>query len=237
MRTALGLLFLISGSFADEVHLKNGNKLRGIVREEGERIVVQMDMGSVTVSRSEIVKIVRERSPLEEFAVRRRSLREGDAEGHYRLGLWARESELHTKAREAFEKAIALDPDHEGARRQLGYRKHQGRWFTEVEHWTALGFVRHRGEWLPRGTVEKMLEQETSLRRERENRATLEKIAELEAEIERLKVQAFVERERLLAESERKPPVRFLFMGPPHYHSVGGISCPCWCDWKQRSKK
>lgn len=219
----------------DEVHLRNGTKLRGAVREDGSRVTVQMDIGSVTLDRAQVLKVVKERSPIEEHAERFRAIRPGDAEAWFRLGAWARENDLPTKAREAFEKAVAVDPDHAGARRQLGYRRHQGRWMTEEEHMAALGFVRHGGEWLRRETVEKIHEQESLLQREREQLATLEKLKALEAELERMRIAASIEREKIVAESQKPATVvRYVTLGSPHYHVVGGVACPCWCGKKKK---
>jgi len=61
------------------------------------------------------------------------ALRDDDVKGHYRLGLWCERKGWKARARLHLEKVIALDPDHAGARRKLGYIKVRGRWMTVRE--------------------------------------------------------------------------------------------------------
>lgn len=69
-----------------------------------------------------------------EHARRAERLGQGDAAGWTRLGQWAREQELDEEARSAFERAVALDPDHAPARRGLGQLKDDdGAWVDGVD--------------------------------------------------------------------------------------------------------
>ncbi|MCO5171521.1 MAG: peptidoglycan DD-metalloendopeptidase family protein [Planctomycetes bacterium] len=68
-----------------------------------------------------------------EHARRAERLGEGDAPGWTRLGQWARDQELEDEAREAFERAVALDPDHAPARRGLGQLQDDGAWVDGAE--------------------------------------------------------------------------------------------------------
>jgi len=60
-------------------------------------------------------------------------IKEDDAGGHYRLGQWCKRMKLLEEATALFEKTIAIDPKHSGARRELGYVKHEGTWVTRIE--------------------------------------------------------------------------------------------------------
>lgn len=231
MKTIVALLLCSSIALADEVQLKNGNVLRGVVKEQGDKITVQMDIGSITVDRSQVKEIVKSTSPLQEFHDRLKEIKYGDTEGYFKLGLWARERELPTKAKDVFEKILAIDPDHEGARKQLGYRRHQDKWMTDDEYMVALGFVKHGTEWLKRETAEKIIAEEEQLKRERSAQATMERIAELEAEIDRMKIAAEMERDRLLAESIPSTTLRILVPTFGHYHAVNGMRRSCCCPY------
>lgn len=60
-------------------------------------------------------------------------IKEGDAKGYYELGLWCQRNMLDAQAKEMFEKVIALNPEHFGAREQLGYVKYKDQWIKKEE--------------------------------------------------------------------------------------------------------
>ncbi len=135
---------------ADEVVLRNGSVLEGIVREEDARVVG----GSITLDRREVAEIRRPKALVEEYE---RRLRDRDGQGlgaYYDLALWAREQGLESRARILMRKVLEIDPDHEGARRALGYHLYKGVWLTRDPYLRTLGLLEYRGEWLPRETAE-----------------------------------------------------------------------------------
>ncbi len=60
-------------------------------------------------------------------------LLKNDADGHAALGAWARERGLEAEARQAFEKALTIRPDHERAKEGLGFQRVGGAWLTSEE--------------------------------------------------------------------------------------------------------
>lgn len=227
MRTIAFLLACAAFASADEVTLKGGGKFSGIVEEKGDKVVVRMEHGTVTLDRSRVEKIdrskgsvlqdyeerlkkanlskieevegllqwaegrrmgeaareLRERlgrlrwdaldptdpAQLETFAAwakanalpnleqvamraalaaRRKKGDPKDAEGHYQLGLWAKANGLAADAIILFQEAIAQKPDHEFARRALGYQSFQGKWMTAIEVKVAMGLIEFEGDWM-----------------------------------------------------------------------------------------
>lgn len=71
-----------------------------------------------------------------------------DAEALYALALWARSNGLGADALVFFQEAVKANPDHEFARRALGYQSYQGKWMTEREIKIAQGLIEHEGEWV-----------------------------------------------------------------------------------------
>ncbi|MGE0707877.1 MAG: DUF1570 domain-containing protein [Planctomycetota bacterium] len=71
-------------------------------------------------------------------------------EGAYELALWARERGLLAEHQALLERTIALDGFHEGARRALGHKKHEGRWYSDDEYkQQVLGLVKDPdGRWV-----------------------------------------------------------------------------------------
>lgn len=214
MMRRIGLLFFVgaaaSAARADEVVLRNGAVFSGVVREEGDRVVVEIDAGTMTFRRADVREIRRTEDPLQEFERRLRAA--ADAEAYYELALWARERGLTSRAQELFRKVIALEPDHEGARKALGHEKVEGRWMEPDEAMVARGFVKVDGRWLKRETAEMLLAQERLHRIEVERRQSEERLARLRKEVEMAWVA--VERERIELERERGlRPVLFPGLG------------------------
>ncbi len=83
-----------------------------------------------------------------EFVERAKAVAPDDVTGHYVLALWCREQGLSDEARLEFERVVALSPDHEGARRELGYERCGTIWLSREEAMKAKGLVRHDGAWL-----------------------------------------------------------------------------------------
>ena len=182
---------------ADELVLKNGAAFSGIVREEGEKVVIELDFGTMTFRKSEVWSIKKTDDPIKEFEQKLQAAK--GAKEYYELAAWAREKGLGTRANDLFRKVISLNPDHEGARKALGFEKVEGRWLEGDEMMVARGLLNHNGQWLPKDTVEKMQENEKQLQIETERSGTAERIAELQQRVEMARVR--LERERL--EKER----------------------------------
>ncbi len=171
-------------------------------------------------------------APLAEQALRtglgllREKLPPKDAEARYRLGLWARTHGLAADALVLFQDALALDSEHEFARRALGYQLHQGRWMTETEVKQAMGLLLFEGEWMTPRAREAVIEART-LEKERklleEARKRLEeerKLAAAEFEQRRAELdRRSADLARQLAELEQRR--RLAALPPCGWHGCG----------------
>lgn len=126
--TILALSF--QNSFADIIKLKNGNSLEGkIISEANNEYKINIGKGTrtltLTVSQNDVEKIIRKSSTsneniLNEYKEKFSRVDENDAESWYQFGLWCKsKKELKPESYEAFEKALALDPNHSGALAQI----------------------------------------------------------------------------------------------------------------------
>jgi hypothetical protein len=162
-RTAilLATALLTAGAIAaraDTLTLRDGSVREGkIVGESEDAYEFEIARGTlravVSIPKSEVTEVKRGASEnerlLAEYARKRAALKEGDAEGWAELGLWCRKRVgLAVEADEAFRRAIAANPDHEAARRELGYVKVGDAWLTQDEVMLARGYVRHAGRWV-----------------------------------------------------------------------------------------
>ena len=274
MRTSILILALASAAAADEVALKAGGKVTGIVEERGDKVLVRTEHGVLTFTREQVARIDRSKaSPLQEYQerlvkadlskredveallawaeVRRlaeaiRELRDRlcrlrwDALDHgdpaasaafaawarangckeqaelglrasialqrrkaksaaqlYGLGLWAKANGMGADALVLFQEAIVADPDHEHARREMGYLKVDGVWRTDRELKLAKGLIEFEGEWMTPQAKEGILLSRT-LEKER-------RLLELErARIETARAEGRREYERQRADLEAR---------------------------------
>lgn len=144
------LLLAVPAARADEILLANGRTLEGAVKESGDLVVVERPGMRLEIRRDEVKEIRKSPSAKEQFAAKAAALEagKGDAEAHHRLGLWAESKGLRDEARKEQERAVALDPEHAGARRALGFVKAGGKWRPEDEVMREKGLVRAGGRWV-----------------------------------------------------------------------------------------
>lgn len=249
MKAGVVLLALAAAlpAAADEVVLRNGATFSGVAREEGDRIVVELDFGSMTFRRVDVREVRKTGDPLKDFEEKLRAA--SDVKAYFELALWARDKGLSTRANDLLNKVLLLEPDHEGARKALGYEKADGKWLRGDDLMVARDFVRHEGRWLKRETAEKLKEQELLLRLEAERRAGAERLSEINRQVEMARLA--VERERIQVERERSrydgetwvpgpwlsrrsvivgPPCPIPAVSTPGPADCGRCgSCPCSC--------
>lgn len=165
MKAAVLVLALISSAAADEVVLRNGSAFSGIVREEGDRIVLEMDYGTMTFKKVDVKSISRGgEDVLSQFQAKLRTAT--DVKGMMELAAWARDHGLAGRATELYRKILVLDPDQADARKALGYEKINGLWLTGDELMIAKGFVKVGGRWMTKDLAARLLAQEAQARME-----------------------------------------------------------------------
>jgi len=136
-------------ALADEIFLKGGAKFTGRIEQQTDTLVtIDLGDGVVGVAMSRVEKIVKGRSPLDEFDERARGLGAQDAAGWRTLGGWASRQGLSAQSRQAYQTVLTLTPDDQEARQALGFVLTDGRWLTEEESYRARGFVQVGGEWM-----------------------------------------------------------------------------------------
>ena len=112
---SLALLFLLGAAVrADVVHLNTGGVVKGdIVSETDQEVRVKNAAGAtISVFREDIARIERGTSAADAHRDGLRKLRPDDTDGHYQLGLYLRKLRLEREARDCFERALKIDPNH-----------------------------------------------------------------------------------------------------------------------------
>ncbi len=217
VRTLALSLALASAALADEVVLRNGSTFSGLVREEGDRVVVEMDFGTMSFRKVDVRSISKGSDPYSEFETRSKAATE--VKSLLELAVWAKEKGLGTKSTDLYRKILTLDPDQADARKALGYEKVAGQWLAGDELMVARGFVKVNGRWLIKETAERLQEQDELGRQENERLQLAKKIADQKHEQEMTRIA--LERERL--EIERNDRDRWWRSGRSYGSSPFGV--------------
>lgn len=152
----LGAAAALAG--ADILHMKDGREVEGVVVEETDALVrLRTRLGVLEFKRSDIERIERKKSKLQEFEERWERAESGD--DFHALGLWAEERRMRKEAKRCMAEAVRVDPDHAAAHTWLGHVLHEGEWMTPEERdrrvreaerarRSAEGLVEYRGRWV-----------------------------------------------------------------------------------------
>ena len=104
------ILTAVSSS-ADEIFLKNGRVLEGVVIEQTDtQVVIELAAGKMSLPASMVERIEAAPSRLTDFESRAADLAEDDVKGWLELAFWAADHRLDTRARSTFEKVLSIDP-------------------------------------------------------------------------------------------------------------------------------
>jgi hypothetical protein len=163
MRTKLALVLTLALSLAaraDVVYLRSGGKVEGTVTDENAReIVVKTAFGTQKIAKTDVLRVEKGKTTRELYEEKKAALKPGDAEGLYQLSLWCKEQNFGKEAKQHLEDAIKADPNHEAARKALGFVKEGDEWMTPKEatarkskayeeEMKAKGMVKWRNAWV-----------------------------------------------------------------------------------------
>ncbi len=154
---------------ADELVTKSGRKYVGkIVKETKTEVHIKTKFGGIMkVKRSEIASLERIKSKADEYKERLAKIGPRDMAAHWELALWCRVENLGSLYTKQLKRIIALDPNHEKARKALGHVRYKNRWVTKrelkklekkalEEEMKAKGMVKYRGKWVTQEGLERM---------------------------------------------------------------------------------
>jgi hypothetical protein len=185
-RIAAGLAAAIAvtaGAIADEVVLKTGGRISGVVVERTkDAVAIETGPGRVTLPMSRVERVVEGRSALAAFRERAAAIAPHDAQGWADLARWAEERGLTTQAQEAWQRLLAVEPDHPQANAALGRKRVDGQWMAADDAYRAQGYVRYEGRWVTPVEHEARLRERAAEDVERrERRETEARVREAEA--------------------------------------------------------
>ena len=146
---SLGAALAASGALADEVLLRGGGRVSGVVVERtATAVVIETGPGRVTLPLTRVEKIVEGRSTLVTFQERAAAIAPGDAPAWAALARWAAERDLVTQSRSAWHRVLAIDPQNPEANAALGNVALDGSWMSADDAYRARGYVQFEGRWM-----------------------------------------------------------------------------------------
>jgi len=170
---ALALL-LPSVVAADEVLLRGGGRVSGIIVERTDKMVVlETGPGRVSVPLSRVERIDDGESALQSFEEQAALLDPTDAAGWARLARWAEDHDLATTARETWERVLALDPNHPEANAAFGRSAVDGVWMSEADARRRQGYVPWNGGWVTPSEHEALVRERAADRQDARERREL----------------------------------------------------------------
>jgi hypothetical protein len=145
------VLWLFSAAAqADQVHLVGGNVIEGKAERHGDKVVVLLESGEVTLPSDSVERIERSESTVQRFEAMSAKLRPGDVKALMALADFCRDHEMRDREQQMLHKVIEASPDHAEARARLGYVRTQSGWITREDQLRAQGLVEHEGQWVTR---------------------------------------------------------------------------------------
>lgn len=145
-----GLCLLATQARADRVHLSGGSVVEGKATRQGDRVVVEVESGELTLPAESVERIETADSDIQRFEARYAKWKPGDVKGLMALADFCRDHELRAREQRMLQKVVELAPDHKEARARLGYVHTDNGWVTREEQLRAQGLVQHDGQWVTR---------------------------------------------------------------------------------------
>jgi len=155
-------VLLASTAWADEVHMRSGGVVRGVIVERtAEVVVIETGPGRVTLPLSRVNRLVEAGSALGDFYSQEAALAPNDVHGYARLARWAENHGLATYGRQTWEQVLRLDPRHPEANAAVGRTYYDGTWMPTREAYRRQGYIPFEGGWVTPAEHDALLRERT----------------------------------------------------------------------------
>jgi hypothetical protein len=140
-------------AFADRTFLVGGTVLEGKAVRKGDKVIVQLESGSITVPADSVERIEKAQSTVSRFDALYAALPKGEAKARLDLADYCRDHGMRAEERRLLLEVLDLDRENAAARARLGYVKTDAGWITQAEAMRASGLVQHEGDWVTRADL------------------------------------------------------------------------------------
>lgn len=149
--TAAGWLVTSAMGRAEVFLLANGGQIEGTLVNAAEQaptkyVIRTAAGGEITLAKEQVKRII-PRRPAEIEYEKIRDQYPDTVQGHWELCEWLLKNNLRDIRAFHLKRILELDPDHDQARKILGYSKYDGVWKTQDEVMTERGYVKYKGDW------------------------------------------------------------------------------------------
>ena len=134
---------------ADEIKLRRGGSLSGKVVKKPEAnngfYEIELSSGaSIQIAKREVDSIVKPQFTVTAYQAELANHDLATVQGHMEMVDWCTKNKLRLQKSKHLRQVIELDPEHEQARRLLGYTRHilSGKWVLRDEYYQSIGYVR-----------------------------------------------------------------------------------------------
>jgi hypothetical protein len=161
-----------SRAAGDEFILKNGGRVEGELlnpdQSPRENYVVRLaDDQQVTLDAKQVRQVRPKSESLRAYEQWLPKMPQS-ADGNWKMADWCGRHKLREQEQFHLAEAIRLNPDHESARRRLGYIRLEGRWIKPEEHQREQGYQLHGGRYRASQDIEAIERREEQERAEKE---------------------------------------------------------------------
>lgn len=223
---------LIAGvAQADRVHLVDGAVIEGKATRQGNKVVIELESGQVTLAARDVAKIESGSSPVQRFEQLEAEQRGRGVAGLMVLADYCRDHGMRARERTLLESVLEQQPDHADARARLGFVKSDTGWLTREEHLRAQGLVQDGGEFITREQLaQRELQRATAEAAKHEREKAKLEIEQQKLALERERLELARAEERA-AEAEKTAAARSMQAG----YLVYGAPYGNWHDCHKRS--
>jgi len=134
MHRSFAMMLLLAAlpavALADRLVLVDGRTFSGTVRVEADTVIIEMTYGTLRFTKDQVARIEMKDTPDVELAKKLSEARKNDAAALFTIAQWAATNDLKRQAGELYARVLEIDPNHAGARRELGFVAIEGQWQT-----------------------------------------------------------------------------------------------------------
>ncbi|MEC9093059.1 MAG: hypothetical protein VX438_10165 [Planctomycetota bacterium] len=141
----MGIGFVVR---ADEIKLRRGGVIHGTVQKtpdsnNGFYQILLDGGGLLKLAAKEVDSVVAPQASQADYQAEAAAHDLETVQGHLDLAEWCLEKKLRIQRSKHLRKVIQLEPNHESARRLLGYTRHlrTGKWVLRDEYYQSIGYV------------------------------------------------------------------------------------------------
>ena len=211
---------------ADDVHLDNGEVIEGRATRAGDKVVIELASGQISVSADSVKRIERRESSVERYQKAYDKLSPEAVSERMKLADYCRDHGMRERERVLLQQVIDREPNHAQARKRLGYVKAPEGWVTYAEHMRSEGYVQREGQWMSRDQareLDRRVEQARAAAHASQLESRRVALEREKLELERRRLEDERRRSRDVARARRKPAFGYYGLGYlPHRRTVRG---------------